>query len=252
MKKGGARSKTQKKSSLSKKKVPLLTMRKRNTKSKNNLKNIIRNMEHEEENPFEYLKNACDFFDRISSKVNNLLVKNYSHNTHEKLSIIASIVASKIADTLKTHSHLLKKTTNSFNEMNIDTEVKHAIKVIYDNLMNEDFALENPIDYIEEFKKNLDELISLYNIAETNGDTELEIQLVLFASFLQDDIKEAIQLSKTSLHSKNNMNVNSNLNMKSVSSKKSKSSASSASSATSIDDLTDLFSSVLTKSFGKA
>jgi len=259
MKKGGSRSKTQKRSSLSKKRGLVSTMRKRKTKPRNNINNIIRNMETAEENPFEYLSNASIFLEKISSKTSNVLnAPNHSYKLYNKLSIIASIVAGQIAATLKKHSHILQTKVSSFNTMNIESDTKDAMRQIYLDLINEDLATENPFEYIEDLKDNLNKLIDLYNTAIKEDNSDLEIQLTLFAIFLQEDIKHSINLAKIALPStsNNNMNVNSNINMKSTttssSSSSSRSSKSSKSSASSVGDLADLFSSVLSKSFGKA
>ena len=254
-------------------------MQKKKSKSKNNLKKIIKNIEKQEENPFEYLSNASDFLDEISSKATKLLENSSrSHNMYDKLATIASIFAVQMVSTLKKHAHYLRMKAKSLNEMNVDTDVKGTLQEFYDELLDEDFASNDPIQYIEDFKENLDDLIELYNKAEADGDADLELHLTLFAVILQESIEEAIKLAKAALPSNSNSGSNSNsssssnsnnsnVNMKSVASsssksskssktsktsktsKSSKSSKSSKTSKSSVDNLTNLFSSVLSKSF---
>ena len=255
MKRGGARTQTHKKKAPNRKGI-ISTMRKKKTASKNNLRKIIQNIERKEENPFEYLANASDFLERIGSKASNILDEDNSRRSHkmyDKVSIIASTVAQQIADTLQKDSSILQTKVKAFNEMNIESNTKDSIREIYEELINEDLATVNPFEYIEGLKEKLDEIIELHSTAVKEGDSDLEINLTIFAVFLQEELKEAIQNAKSILSSvsKSKSTNNMNINTESVTSKSSRGSSKSKPSEPSVDELANLFSSSFSLSFGK-
>jgi hypothetical protein len=137
--------------------------------------------------------------------------------------------------------------------MNIESNTKDSIREIYEELVNEDLATVNPFEYIEGLKEKLDEIIELHSTAVKEGDSDLEINLTIFAVFLQEELKEAIQNAKSILSSvsKSKSTNNMNINTESVTSKSSRGSSKSKPSEPSVDELANLFSSSFSLSFGK-
>jgi hypothetical protein len=225
---GGAKSMTIKKKNLHSVKRKVLTTRK-----KLNITGAIKNLNMNKNinDPIAYLEKSVDFFDKITRMYE-------STNDINNLSIVASIISESVASSLKKHEASFQSEMDELADLfgfmktvNFSSSSSKNVSFdsIYRKLMNEEKAISEPFEYIEDLHDSIEIILNQYNkkyntIKRNNSLTKYE----MFIVELSDNIQEAIQLSEDIL------------NKKIVEEK-----------SANIDELASLMNSVFSKGFGK-
>jgi hypothetical protein len=164
------------------------------------LSKIAIDMKAHVEDPYEYLLLAKKLFNALITVIHG---KKKDDEIHKDLIFIASSISMKIARLFK-EKNKIKTNVNVLMNLLIKIRVndKKILKLDYNNLMNEQVAISNPVVYLYNLNIEIKKMNKLYMDYFDNEHESTQISIIMLD--LAETIQEAIDEIIAGLEPKNN------------------------------------------------
>jgi cell fate (sporulation/competence/biofilm development) regulator YmcA (YheA/YmcA/DUF963 family) len=125
---------------------------------------------------------------------------------YEKLNIIASEIATSVSTTFKNHEKLLKEQSDDLADLFSSMGMADK-ESIYAHLIDQERAFTEPLDYIDDLRETIKDILKLYNNTNSKNH-EMQNKVSMFIAILSSDFHFAIESVKDHIQtlSVNNMN----------------------------------------------
>jgi len=154
------------------------------------LRTITMDMNKDINNPFEYLLRSKRFFNALITAIHTR-----KDDLRKDLLFIASSISIRVAKLFK-EKNKLKTNVNALMNLFKKTRVndKRVLELDYNNLMNEEVATSNPVEYLHNLNIEIKKMNKLYMDSFDNVEESTKISVIMLdlAETIQDAINEII------------------------------------------------------------